>query len=315
MIVRSRARDRGRRRDTLAVLGRWNHDSRVTYLRRCVERDRIVGRVSGHPCDRIVDRLNEVDANGRGIHRRLGQRGSDDHAPSINSTMQRLPASVAASTVLHRSPFAFAHNRPSRAVDDAMDGSSRGDAAACNRERLSGERGVVGGCEIDTHQRQDRPPEAFRLAQGNRKTRRSVNAVSIAQSENVFGAPGRPDGDGRHASVASAESHSVTSPRWTKACSYADQFPTRYFVLYFGWTFDLMSRSCTRSGHRGQRAYSCLVAAEGLCTNAEKRRCRTPPIQWLGSGSPASRATPSSALMTAGRRASRAVSYQAAWSI
>ena len=109
-------------------------------------------------------------------------------------------------------------------------------------------------------------PSAWRT--GTRKTRRSVNAVSIAQSENVFGAPGRPDGDGRHASVASAESHSVTSPRWTKACSYADQYPTRYFVLYFGWTFDLMSRSCTRSGHRGQRAYSCLVAAEGLCTNA-----------------------------------------------
>ena len=109
-------------------------------------------------------------------------------------------------------------------------------------------------------------PSAWR--KGTRKTRRSVNAVSIAQSENVFGAPGRPDGDGRHASVASAESHSVTSPRWTKACSYADQFPTRYFVLYFGWTVDLMSRSCTRSGHRGQRAYSCLVAAEGLCTNA-----------------------------------------------
>ena len=113
-------------------------------------------------------------------------------------------------------------------------------------------------------------PSAWR--KGNRKTRRSVNAVSIAQSENVFGAPGRPDGDRRHASVASAESHSVTSPRWTKACSYADQFPTRYFVLYFGWTFDLMSRSCTRSGHRGQRADSCLVAAEGLCTNAAIER-------------------------------------------
>ena len=62
------------------------------------------------------------------------------------------------------------------------------------------------------------------------------------------------------------------SVRWTKACSYADQCPTRYFVLYFGWTFDLMSRSCTRSGHRGQRAYSCLVAAEGLCTNASSFR-------------------------------------------
>ena len=122
-----------------------------------------------HPCDLIVDRLNEVDANGRGIHRRLGQRVSDDHAPSINSKMPRLPASVAASTVLHRSPFAFAHNRPSRAVDDAMDGSSRWDAAECNRERLtaSGERGVVGGCEIDTHQRQDRPQDAFRLAHGH----------------------------------------------------------------------------------------------------------------------------------------------------
>ena len=115
-------------------------------------------------------------------------------------------------------------------------------------------------------------PSAWR--KGTRKTRRSVNAVSTAQSENVFGAPGRPAGDGRHASVASAESHSVTSPRWTKACSYADQCPTRYFVLYFGWTFDLMSRSCTRSGHRGQRAYSCLVAAEGLCTNAPASRHR-----------------------------------------
>ena len=173
--------------------------------------------------------------------------------------------------MFHRRPFAFAHNRQSRAVDDEMDGSSRWDAAEFNRERLtaSGERGVVGGCEIDTYQRQDRPQEAFRLAQGQPEDKAErVNAVSIAQSENVFGAPGRPDGDGRHASVASAESHSVTSPRWTKACSYADQFPTRYFVLYFGWTFDLMSRSCTRSGHRGQRAYSCLVAAEGLCTNA-----------------------------------------------
>ena len=116
-------------------------------------------------------------------------------------------------------------------------------------------------------------PSAWR--KGTRKTRRSVNAVSIAQSENVFGAPGRPDGDGRHASVASAESHSVTSPRWTKACSYADPFPTRYFVLYFGWTFDLMSRSCTRRGHRGQRAYSCLVAAEGLCTNACAGKARS----------------------------------------
>ena len=116
---------------------------------------------------------------------------------------------------------------------------------------------------------------------GTRQTRRRVNAVSIAQSENVFGAPGRPDGAGRHASVASAESHSVTSPRWTKACSYADHFPTRYFVLSFGWTFDLMSRSCTRSGHRGQRASSCLVAAEGLCTNAADHSRLPAPVGYV----------------------------------
>ena len=149
--------------------GRWTHDRRVTQPRRFVERDRIVGRVSGHPCDRIVDRLTEVAAHGRVIHRRLGQRVSDDHAGSINSTLQRLPASVAASTVGHRRPFAFAHKRQARAVDDEMEGASRWDAAEFNRERLtaSGARGVGGGCEIDTQQRQDRPQEAFRLAQGH----------------------------------------------------------------------------------------------------------------------------------------------------
>ncbi len=142
---------------------------RVTHLRRFVARDRLVGRVSGHPCDLIVDRLNEVDANGRVIPRRLGQRVSDDHAPSINRKRPRLPASGAASTVVHRRPCAFAHHRQFRPVDEEMDGSSRWDAAAFNRERLtsSGERGVVGGCEIDTHHRQDRPQEAFRLAQGH----------------------------------------------------------------------------------------------------------------------------------------------------
>ena len=131
---------------------------------------------------------------------------------------------------------------------------------------------MVGGCEIDTQQRHDRPQEAVRLAQGQPEDKAErQRRLDRTVRENFFGAPGRPDGAGRHASVASAESHSVTSPRWTKACSYADQFPTRYFALYFGWTFDLMSRSCTRSGHRDQRAYSCLVAAEGLCTNASAR--------------------------------------------
>ena len=115
-------------------------------------------------------------------------------------------------------------------------------------------------------------PTARSLPLGARATGRQGGASTPSRSHSPRTSP---DGAGRHASVASAESHSVTSPRWTKACSYADQFPTRSFVLYFGWTFDLMSRSCTRSGHRGQRAYSCLVAAEGLCTNACAGKARS----------------------------------------
>ena len=250
--VRDRAISRARPRPTPRHprgLGRWNHDSRVTHLRRCVERDRIVGRVSGHPCDLIVDRLNEVDANGRVIHRRLGQRVSDDHAHSINSKMQRLPASVAASTVVHRSPFAFAHNRQSRAVDDAMDGSSRWDAAEFNRERLtsSGERGVVGGAARSTpiNDKTDRQkPSAWR--KGTRKTRRSVNAVSIAQSENVFGAPGRPDGAGRHASVASAESPFEDWSRAEVEATVAD-----YFDML---DHEVRGRDYNKSAHRRRLA-------------------------------------------------------------
>ena len=117
-------------------------------------------------------------------------------------------------------------------VAKAPDGD--GDGRAGRRDADGHARAVVQARIEDRRgrrvqaQRPRKKPSAWR--KGNRKTKRSVNAVSIAQSENFFGAPGRPDGDGRHASVASAESHSVTSPRWTKACSYADQFPTRYFV-------------------------------------------------------------------------------------
>ena len=48
--VRDRAISRARPRPTPRHprgLGRWNHDSRVTHPRRFVERDRIVGRVTG----------------------------------------------------------------------------------------------------------------------------------------------------------------------------------------------------------------------------------------------------------------------------
>ena len=96
--------------------------------------------------------------------------------------MQRLPASVAASTVFHRSPFAFAHNRQSRAVDDEMDGSSRWDAAEFNRERLtsSGERGGGRGLR-DRHPSTTRPT-ARSLPLGARVTGRQGGASTPSRS-------------------------------------------------------------------------------------------------------------------------------------
>jgi hypothetical protein len=41
----------------------------------------------------------------------------------------------------------------------------------------------------------------------------------------------------------SSEIQSVISPRRTSAWSYSAQLFTRYFVLYLGWTLDLMPRS------------------------------------------------------------------------
>ena len=94
-------------------------------------------------------------------------------------------------------------------------------------------------------------PSAWR--KGTRKTRRRVTAVSIAQSENVFGAPGRPDGDGRHASVASAESHSVTSPRWTKAWSRHGEFWSGDWAIgQISWSFGCANAVVSNSNSNRQ---------------------------------------------------------------
>ena len=81
--------------------------------------------------------------------------------------MEFLPATRATSTVLHGRPLALTHDRQTRAVDDEMDGLGGRGAVERDAEVLTTprERGVVGRLEIDPHQGQDRPQEAFRLAQ------------------------------------------------------------------------------------------------------------------------------------------------------
>ena len=49
---------------------------------------------------------------------------------------------------------------------------------------------------------------------------------------------------GFDAGIASWTNHTVISPRWTSARSYADQFPTGSLVLDFGDMLDCISRSC-----------------------------------------------------------------------
>ena len=109
-------------------------------------------------------------------------------------------------------------------------------------------------------------PSAWR--KGTRKTRRRVNAVCDRTVRERLRRAWSTDGDGRHASVArqrATASRPLAGPRPARTLTNSPRDPSS---CTSEGTVDLMSRSCTRSGHRGQRADSCLVAAEGLCTNA-----------------------------------------------
>ena len=75
--------------------------------------------------------------------------------------------------------------------------------------------------------------------------------------------------------IASGANHTVISPRWTSARSYAGQFPTWYCVLYFGCTLDFMSRSCTCCRHDGQEVDRGSPRARDPCTNACAGKARS----------------------------------------
>ena len=81
---------------------------------------------------------------------------------------------------------------------------------------------------------------------------RSVSAVSMARSDYCRCPPRLPTPTTSQVASASGATHTVISPRWTRARSYAGQFSTWYFVLYFGCTLDFMSRSFTCRRYNGQ---------------------------------------------------------------
>ena len=103
---------------------------------------------------------------------------------------------------------------------------------------------------------------------------RSVSAVSMARSEYCRCPPRLPTPTASQVAIASGANHTVISPRWTSARSYAGQFPTWYFVLYFGCTLDFMSRSCTCCRHDGQEVDRGSPRARDPCTNATENPSR-----------------------------------------
>ncbi len=184
--------------------------------------------------------------------------------------MKFLPAPPAASSVFHGRPLAFAKDREPCGLDDEMDRPCGRNVVELDLHVLTPAREsrVIRGVDItrSRERTERRKPSAWRS--GSPNTSRSVNAVSIAWSENLRCAPRRPDGAGFHASITSAESQNVTSPRRTSARSYSCQFPTQYFVLCFGCTREFMPKSCLFGRHSGQKSRQRPPAEQYLRTNA-----------------------------------------------
>ena len=66
------------------------------------------------------------DASRRVVDTCLRQGPGDDHARSVDSEMQLLPASPPTSSMFHSSPFTLAHDREARAVDEEMQAGTCG---------------------------------------------------------------------------------------------------------------------------------------------------------------------------------------------
>jgi len=170
--------------------------------------------------------------------------------------MQLLPAPFAAAAVFGGGPFALAEDRQAGAVYDEIKRSRRRPAIKGDVQWLAppGQRRVVRRVESGGHQCQDRPQEALRLAQRQAEDEpQGQNAVSIARFENFRAPPGRPDGAGLQACIASAESQRVTSPRPTRARSYSGQLLTGHLVLYLGCTLEFTAELCDTRRRKGQR--------------------------------------------------------------
>ena len=160
--------------------------------------------------------LDKTHARRGVIGRRLGQRLGNDHAGSVDTEMELLPASLAASPVFRRGPFALADDRQARAVDDEMKRPPGRNAIENEIEALTPprERGVIWRFEVGAHQDQDRPQEALGLAQGQPEDE-PERQCGLDREVREFPRPARPTRRRRsprvHRVVGEPECH-VASP-------------------------------------------------------------------------------------------------------
>ena len=140
------------------------------------------------------------------------------------------------------------------------------------RRRRGDVWGATSGGRVHMYGARDvRKPSVCRRGRGTMS--RSVSAVSMARSEDGRCPPRVPPPTASQVAIAAGATHTVISPRWTSARSSAGQFPTWYFVLYFGCTLDFMSRSGTCCRHDSQEVDRGSPRARDPCTNASRDRC------------------------------------------
>ena len=110
LIVRSRTRDRGPRRETDAVRAGGTTTVSASRASLIVERDGVVGGIRRHAGEFPVHLLDQTLACRGVIGRRFGQCLGDNDARSVDTQMELLPATLAAPAVFGRGPFPFAHH-------------------------------------------------------------------------------------------------------------------------------------------------------------------------------------------------------------
>ena len=116
---------------------------------------------------RALDRVEQIEAGGRIITRRFGQRVDTDHAGLIDAKVEFPPATSAAATVFRGGPLACPNDGQTRAVEHEMEALAGRDQSQTAPQMLTapGERRIVGGGEGEAHHPEQCVQEPFGLAQ------------------------------------------------------------------------------------------------------------------------------------------------------